>query len=109
MPEPTQLLRSSSPHHGPVLSQTLNTIISNNTSLRSLDLSCNVISEEGGRMLREGLSQNSTLQSMDMRQNPTLSIETIAAIEDLCKKNKLDAQRARRELFEAQRALDKGL
>jgi len=86
--------------------QTLNTIIANNSSLRSLDLSCNVINEEGGRLLREGLSQNSALQSMDMRLNQ-VSIETVAAIDDLCKKNKLDAQRAKRELFEAQRQLEK--
>ena len=59
-------------------------------------------------MLREGLLQNSTLQMMDMRLNQ-VSIETVAAIDDLCKKNKLEAQRARRELFEAQRALDKGM
>jgi len=86
--------------------QTLNTIIANNSSLRSLDLSCNVINEEGGRLLREGLSHNVTLQSMDMRLNQ-VSIETVAAIDDLCKKNKLEAQRQRREMFDMQRQLEK--
>ena len=43
---------------------------------------------------------------MDVRLNQ-VSIETVSAIDDLCKKNKFEATRARRELFEAQRALEK--
>ncbi|KAL1511452.1 hypothetical protein AB1Y20_006251 [Prymnesium parvum] len=86
--------------------QTLASIVASNTSLRALDLSCNVISEEGGWQLREGLAQNTTLQTLDLRLNQ-VSVETVAAIEGICKKNKLDAQRARRELFEAQRLAEK--
>ena len=32
-----------------------------------------------------------------------ISLDTAAAIDEICKTNKLDAQRTRRELFEAQR------
>lgn len=45
-------------------------------------------------------------QTLDLRLNQ-VSVETVAAIEGICKKNKLDAQRARRELFEAQRLAEK--
>ena len=32
-----------------------------------------------------------------------ISLDTAAAIDEICKTNKLDAQRMRREMFEAQR------
>lgn len=120
-----------------LLAEQLHVLAASNTSLRALDLSCNVISEEGGWQLREGLAQNTTLQvslplddrslaacalsvfrcailahgllasqTLDLRLNQ-VSVETVAAIEGICKKNKLDAQRARRELFEAQRLAEK--
>lgn len=82
--------------------QTLGTIIAANSSLRALDLSGNAISEEAGRLLRESMAENTTLQSMDLRLNQ-ISVDTVAAVDDLCKKNKLEAQRTRRELFEAHR------
>lgn len=41
----------------------------NNTTLRFLDLSCNVISEDGGWQIKLGLAQNTTLQNIDLRLN----------------------------------------
>jgi len=83
--------------------QQLGVIVQASTSLQSLDLSCNVLSEEAGRLLRDGLQNNTTLTSLDLRLNQ-ISVDTAAAIDETCKSNKLDAQRFRREAFEAQRA-----
>ena len=59
--------------------QTIHSIISNNNSMRTLDLSCNGITEEGGRLLREGLSQNRTLQVDLPRVNHLHSAFSFAA------------------------------
>ncbi len=87
--------------------QTVGAIVSSNTSLRALDLSCNSLSEEAGRLLREGLHSNTTLSSMDLRLNQ-ITVDTVAAVEDACKKNKLEAHRARREYLEAVRLQETG-
>jgi len=83
--------------------QQLGFIVSSSSSLQTLDLSGNVLSEDAGRVLRDGLQQNRTLTSMDLRMNP-IGVDTAAAIDEICKTNKLDAQRMRRDLFEAQQA-----
>merc|ERR1740130_1762832 len=82
-------------------------IVGSNASLRSLDLSGNSLSEEAGRLLREGLHSNTTLSSMDLRLNQ-ITVDTVAAVEDACKKNKLEAHRARREYLEAVRLQETG-
>jgi len=87
--------------------QTVGAIVSSSDSLRSLDLSGNVFSEEAGRLLREGLQSNTALTSLDLRLNQ-ISVDTVAAIEDVCKKNKFDAQKARREYLEAVRLQETG-
>jgi len=87
--------------------QTVGAIVGSNTSLRALDLSCNSLSEEAGRLLREGLHSNTTLSSMDLRLNQ-ITVDTVAAVEDACKKNKLEAHRARREYLEAVRLQETG-
>ena len=56
-------------------------IVATSTALRNLDLSCNLLSEEAGR-LREGLQQNGTLQSLDLRQNQ-MSLDTVAAVDEV--------------------------
>ena len=83
--------------------QQLGAIVSSANSLQSLDLSGNVLSEDAGRVLRDGLQQNTTLTSMDLRLNQ-ISVDTAAAIDEICKANKFEAQRVRRERFEAQQA-----
>ena len=85
----------------------LGSVVTASSSLQSLDLSCNVLSEEAGRLLRDGLQQNTTLTALDLRLNQ-ISVDTAAAIDEICKTNKLDVQRMRRETFEAQRELAMG-
>ena len=86
----------------PRQAQQMGSIVQASSSLQSLDLSCNVLSEEAGRLLRDGLQQNTTLTSLDLRLNQ-ISVDTAAAIDEICKANKLDLQKQRREAFEAQR------
>ena len=62
---------------------------------------------QAGRLLREGLHANTSLTALDLRLNQ-ISVDTVAAIEDVCKKNKVDAQRARREYMEAVRLQETG-
>ena len=78
-------------------------IVSGGSPLQSLDVSCNVLSEEAGRLLRDGLQANTTLTSLDLRLNQ-ISVDTAAAIDEICKTNRAEAQRTRREMLEAQRA-----
>ena len=82
--------------------QQMGSIVQASSSLQSIDLSCNVLSEEAGRLLRDGLQQNTTLTNLDLRLNQ-ISVDTAAAIDEICKANKLDLQKQRREAFEAQR------
>lgn len=56
------------------------------SGLRSLDLSGNLLSEEAGRILLDTVSCNSLLKNLDMRLNQVLA-ETVASIEELCKRN----------------------
>ena len=81
-------------------------IVATSTALRNLDLSCNLLSEEAGRLLREGLQQNGTLQSLDLRQNQ-MSLDTVAAVDEVCKRNQLEYDKQRRDVREKLRALAK--
>lgn len=75
---------------------------SSSSALQSLDLSCNVLSEDAGRLLRDGLQTNTSLTALDLRLNQ-ISVDTAAAIDEICKANKMDLQAKRREMFEKQR------
>ena len=59
-----------------------------------------------GRLLREGLQQNGTLQSLDLRQNQ-MSLDTVAAVDEVCKRNQLEYDKQRRDVREKLRALAK--
>jgi hypothetical protein len=84
-------------------SQQMSAIVASSSSaLQSLDLSCNVLSEDAGRLLRDGLQSNTTLTQLDLRLNQ-ISVDTAAAIDEICKANKMDLQTRRREMFEKQR------
>ena len=74
-------------------------IVATSTALRNLDLSCNLLSEEAGRLLREGLQQNGTLQSLALRQNQ-MSLDTVAAVDEVCKRNQLEYDKQRRDVRE---------
>ena len=87
--------------------QQLGSIVSSSTSLQNLDLSGNVFSEDAGRLLRDGLQHNRTLTSMDLRLNQ-ISVDTAAAIDETCKSNKFEMQRARRSIFEEQQMAQYG-
>lgn len=56
------------------------------SGLRSLDLSGNLLSEEAGRILLDTVSSGSRLTSLDLRLNQVLA-ETVASIEEMCKRN----------------------
>jgi Ran GTPase-activating protein (RanGAP) involved in mRNA processing and transport len=56
------------------------------SGLRSLDLSGNLFSEEAGRILLDTVSSNGRLTNLDLRLNQVLA-ETVASIEELCKRN----------------------
>lgn len=88
--------------------QQLSVILSGQSPLQSLDLSCNVLSEEAGRLLRDGLQSNTMLTHLDLRLNQ-VSVDTAAAVDEICKTNKSEAQRTRRAMFEAQRAAVYGM
>ena len=75
---------------------------------KSYEDACNVLSEEAGRLLRDGLQSNTMLTHLDLRLNQ-VSVDTAAAVDEICKTNKSDAQRTRRAMFEAQRAAVYGM
>jgi Ran GTPase-activating protein (RanGAP) involved in mRNA processing and transport len=76
-------------------------VVGSSTTVQSLDLSGNYLSEDAGRLLRDSVQGNRTLTSLDLRQNQ-ISVDTTAAIDEACKLNKQKAQALRRDLFEAQ-------
>jgi len=81
------------------VSQVLYTMLPKNGSLTDLDLSGNALDEPAARLVRAAVEVNSTLRKVDLRLNKA-EADTVAAIDELVKRNELAYLRSLRRAQE---------